>query len=171
MENLFYLLATSFVLRISGYKKFKNYLIGDTGCSVLLSSGTGTFDFSQTSSGDKLYFNEFCDNNVHYGIICIELIDDYDIDEAESLLQNYVSKLKKPFVIMHHTGFESAIDWNTRNSRAFVDYWQDAGQNDWKVKGYTNGKIMAILYVQNINKLDVKMQDQFLDSFHFSPAC
>ena len=50
------------------------------------------------------------------------------------------------------------------------DYWQDGDQQDWKVKGYADGKTMAILYVKNIGRVEVKKQDLFLDGFHFKAA-
>jgi hypothetical protein len=46
-----------------------------------------------------------------------------------------------------------------------VDYWQDEDEMDWKVKGYTDGQIIAVLYVKNINQSTVEQQDLFLDSF------
>jgi hypothetical protein len=49
-----------------------------------------------------------------------------------------------------------------------VDYWQDEEGLDWKVKGYTDGRIIAVLYVKNINDISVEKQDKFLDSFCFS---
>jgi hypothetical protein len=47
-----------------------------------------------------------------------------------------------------------------------TDYWQDSQGVDYKVKGYTNGRVLAILFVRNISQLDVSLQDQYLDSFH-----
>ena len=54
--------------------------------------------------------------------------------------------------------------------RVELFYWQDCSKKDWKVKGYTDGKTLAVLYVKNIGHVDVKKQDLFLDSFHFGQA-
>src|SRR5438067_13392214 len=166
MENLIFLLATSFVLRISTSRKFKNYLIGDTGCSALLFSNSD-LEHVQNESGDRLYFTDYSENEVNYGIICIDLNEFYLQDEAEALLENYINKLRKHFFILHNTGLQPVMDWNSNDSSAFIDYWQVFDQKDWKIKGYTNGRFMAVLYVKNISQAEVKKQEEFLDSFHF----
>src|SRR5215210_1653686 len=138
MENLILLLATTFVLRLSLSKKFKNYVIADTGCSALLFSGRRNFKQTITETGDNLYFNEFSEKDVTYGIICIKMKATYQLDEAMDMLAKYISKLRGPFFILHQTGLQKDEDWNTHCSRTLVDYWQDADKTDWKVKGYTN---------------------------------
>lgn len=168
MENLIFLFATSFVLRLTSARKFRNYFIGDTGCSVSLLPGCRNFEKVSTKNGDNVYFTEFKEDKVKYGVICITLNSEYDEDRGEALLLNYLNKLRKSFFILHHTGMQASIDWNCRNSVAFEDYWQDIDGNDWKIKAYSNGNAMSILYVKNINDLDVKKQDQFLDSFYFN---
>jgi hypothetical protein len=170
MENLILLLATSFVLRLSTSRKFKNYFIADTGCSALLFSGEKRFKQTITDTGDSLYFNEFSERHITYGVICIRLKETYDLDEAMDMLSGYINKLKGPFYILHQTGLQKDVDWNSATTRTLIDYWQDADMTDWKVKGYTNGKYMAVLYVKNINELEVRKQDLFLDSFHFHAA-
>jgi hypothetical protein len=94
----------------------------------------------------------------------------YTLIEAEEMLRSYVDKLRGPLYILHNTGMQEEADWNSENSITIVDYWQDCRKKDWKVKGYTNGKILAVLYVKNIGNADVKKQDFFLDSFHFGAA-
>ena len=170
MENLFILLATTFVLRLSTSRKFKNYLIADTGCSALMFSGNRQFKKTLTVTGDSLYFKEFTEKDITYGVICIRMNSNYELDDAMEMLHGYIDKLKTPFFILHQTGQQKDMDWNTVSSRTLVDYWQDREQVDWKVKGYTNGRYMAVLYVKNITDLEVKKQDLFLDSFHFHAA-
>lgn len=169
MENLLLFLATSLVIRFSTLKGFKLQLIGDTGCSALLPANKKA-DFSVTDSGDQLYFHEFADKNVTYGMICIKMNGHYSLNEAESMLSSYIDQLKSPFYILHNTGLHADADWNSETSRTIVDYWQDAHRKDWKVKGYTDGKALAVMYVKNIGNADVKKQDLFLDSFHFNAS-
>jgi hypothetical protein len=168
MENLFFLLATSFVLRLSTSRKFKSYFIGNTGCSALMF--TNSFKKTLTPSGDHFHFNEFSERDVTYGIICIDLKQQYELQEATEMLASYIHKLRAPFFILHSTGLSHSSDWNHLSSITMVDYWQDCEREDWKVKGYTNGKTIAILYVKNIGHVEVKKQDLFLDGFHFSAA-
>ena len=83
------------------------------------------------------------------------------------MLFAYMHKLKGPFYIFHNVGSEKSADWNQTGTSTLVDYWQDAVGVDCKVKGYTNGRILAVLYVKNISEAEVSRQELFLDSFHF----
>ena len=167
MENLILLIATSFLFRLSSNRKVKNQLIGDTGCSALLATDD-ELEYSLTSSGDKLYFHEFKEKKVTYGLICVQMSHEYNLPEAERMLSTYIDQLKGPLYILHNTGIHQDVDWNSESSRTIVDYWQDFQKKDWKVKGYTNGKVLAVLYVKNIGHAEVRKQDHFLDSFHFN---
>jgi len=166
MENLILFLATTLVIRFTSPKRTKLQVIGNTGCSALLSSDN-KLDSNLTQSGDRLYFQEFKDNGVNYGMICVQMNDQFDLHEAEGMLRTYIEKLKAPLYILHNTGIDDDTDWNSEATRTVVDYWQDCNKKDWKVKGYTDGKTLAVLYVKNISHVDVKKQDLFLDSFHF----
>lgn len=166
MENLLLLLATSFVFRISASKKLVSQLIGNTRCSILFRSGS-VFKKTKTASGDDLFCNEFKEGEVIYGAILVDLRQQFGIEHATDMLCSYMHKLKGPFYVFHNTGNETSADWNQPDSVALVDYWQDAGGVDCKVKGYTNGRMLAVLYVKNIGAAEVTMQESFLDSFHF----
>lgn len=168
MENLIFLLATSFVLRLSTSRKFKSYFIGNTGCSALMF--TNHFKKTITPSGDQFYFNEFSEKRVTYGIICIKLKNQFELNETAEMLTSYINKLRAPYFILHNTGISEAKDWNHLSSIVLEDYWQDGNKQDWKVKGYADGNTMAILYVKNIGLVEVKKQDFFLDGFHFKAA-
>ena len=119
---------------------------------------------------DILYFNEFDEKEVSYGIICIELREEVELEDAENVMRSYINKLRGPFFILHNTGLQKDTDWNSVASRSVSDYWQDGEGCDWKVKGYTNGRFLSLLYVRNISKLEVTRQELFLDSFHFRAA-
>jgi hypothetical protein len=168
MENLLFFLATSFAIRrFSAPRKFKNCFIGDTGCSALLYSGDEGIDSITTRTGDDLYYHECKEKNISYGLICIKLNQTYELEAAEQLLGVYIDKLRQPFHIRHNTGLNKDEDWNQVSSATLTDYWQDSHKTDWKVKGYTDGRHMAVLFVKNIGQADVNKQDLFLDSFHF----
>jgi hypothetical protein len=167
MENLLFLLATSFVLRLSSPRSFKNHLIGDTGCRALLIPADNTISRTKTESGDDLYFHDTTEAGVTYGIICVCLQQQYSLEEASEMLGSYMEKLHQPFFIRHNVGQQNGADWNSYHTKTIVDYWQDGDGCDWKVKGYTNGSILAVLYVRNIAQLEVTKQDLYLDSFHF----
>jgi hypothetical protein len=105
---------------------------------------------------------------VTYGIVCIDMKEQYSLNDATEMLVGYMNKLRGPFFIFHSVGHEKDKDWNNSFSSTLIDHWQDAAGVDCKIKGYTNGKILAVLYVKNISEADVLKQEIFLDSFHFN---
>jgi hypothetical protein len=166
MENLLLILATSFVWRLSSARKLQHCFVGNTGCFLLFIKGS-EFEKTKTESGDDLYFNEFSEKGVVYGAICISMNRHFEPGESLDMLGSYMNKLRGPFFVFHQVGQEISKDWNRSSSITLVDHWQDAGGKDCKVKGYTNGNVIAVLYVKNIGEADVVKQEAFLDSFHF----
>lgn len=164
MENLFMFLATSLVLRISSQKRSR-YLIGSSGASCLLFTVAKKFSIKYTREGDRIYFNEYTDSKVTYGVICIDMKNLYNLGQAENILGQYINKIRKPFKISHNVSIEIKRKPALRSA---TDYWQDEAGKDWKITGYTNGKIVAVLYVKNITATTVKEHDAFLNGFKFS---
>jgi hypothetical protein len=166
MENLIFLLTASLVLYQSK-KKFRKTFIGNTNCSVFFSAGA-EFGFTKSDEGDELYFSEHTEKNSTYGILCAQLNEMLPLQEALEIMSTYLSSLQKPFSALYSTGAMISNEWEQEHCVKLVDYWQDQEQQDWKVKGYTNGHIIAVLYVKNIGDLEVEKQDSFLDSFSFA---
>ncbi len=164
MENLFFFLATSLVLRIAS-PKFKRYLIGQTRCSSLLLTGNKQLFITYTKDGDKIYFNDQEENGVSYGLICVQMKQVYTLNESEKILHYYINRARKPLGIAHSVSMETAY---AADQIIITDYWQDESGVDWKIKGYTNGHVVTVLYVKNIAGARVKEHDAFLNGFRFS---
>jgi hypothetical protein len=163
MENLFVFLATSLVLRATG-PRFKRYLI-QPGCSTFLHSSARTLHVRHTRDGDKVLFNEYEEDNVTYGTICVQMQEEYTLADAEMILMNYMNRVRKPMQIHCNVSMDNNVEGR---QLTITDYWQDDAGTDWKVKGYTNGKIIAVLYVKNIGDTTVQNHDAFLNGFRFS---
>lgn len=166
MEDLIFLLTASLALYKTP-KKSETVLIADSGCSVELTSQKLSFETTETEEGDRLHYAEHWDRNVTYGILCAQLAEEIGLDEAKEVMINYINRLRGPFYAVHHIGAEVCDPKDETAVVSLIDYWQDCDGLDWKVKGYTNGSIIAVLYVKNINELVVEKQDHFLDSFSF----
>ena len=164
MENLIFLLTASLVLYKSA-KKPRKIRIGDTHCSVLFSPDA-EFDYTKSEDGDEMYFAEYTEKEVSYGVLCARIASPLPLDEARDVMDSYLERLHKPFHALYNTGIDLCQPLDTeRNCIKMVDYWQDEDEMDWKVKGYTDGQTIAVLYVKNINQSTVEQQDLFLDSF------
>ena len=167
MEDLIFLLTASLVIYKSS-KTSRRTIIGDTNCSVFFPADA-EFDFTQTEEGDQLYFAEHTNKKVSYGVLCARLSEKLPLEEAQDVMTTYLNRLHKPFNALYNTGLDLCQNWKQDDDCVkMIDYWQDEDNLDWKVKGYTDGQNIAVLYVKNINEIAVDKQDEFLDSFCFS---
>lgn len=163
MENLFAFLATSFVLRVAA-PRFRRFVVCP-GCSALLNSGNKTLHVRYTKEGDKIHFNEYTIDGVVYGLVCVQMREVQTLYAAEKILVQFTGEAKKAFRIVCDAGAEIE---SGKRCLTYTDYWQDKAGADWKVKGYTNGKHVAFLYVRNIADTAVKNHDAYLNGFRFS---
>lgn len=166
MENLLLLFATSLAWRISA-PKFKRYIIGKTGCTSLLHSAETTLHIQNTQHGERVYFYEHNVNGVVYGLITVTMTECFTLHEAETVLGHYLNRIRKPFGIEFNVKMERDRDDDTIT---LTDYWQDEEGTDWKVKGHTNGAVIAVLYVKNIGQASAKEHDAYLNGFRFEVA-
>jgi hypothetical protein len=124
--------------------------------------------FNKTKTGDLLQVSECKENDVTFGVITIKLKERYiNLAEAETVLIHFMQQLQPLFAIMHTTGV-SATTKKACHTSALVDYWQDVERQDWKVKGWTNGRSMAVLYIKNIGNVPIAKEERFLNGTSFA---
>ena len=164
MENLFHYLASSFT-RLTATPKFSRYLIGRSGCSSLLLNGQPTLHYKLTTESERVYFYEHNVNGVTYGLITVNMKNSHALPQAENILVQYLNRIRKPFGIVCNLAMDIT---QTIDAVELSDYWQDECGADWKIKGLCNGKVLAVLYVKNINRCRVAEHDTYLDGFRFS---
>ena len=54
---------------------------------------------------------------------------------------------------------------DNENTRGVIDYWEDNDKNNWKVKGWTDGKFICVLYAYSSKELPEQKVNVFLDGF------
>lgn len=172
MENLLLILATTLILsrKQPNPYGFKKYTIGNSGCTLYLPHDPGPFQPSFTRNGDLMYYGETEDNGITYGCVTLVLREPLDnLAEAEKNLATFMQTLQKSYSVDHNAGlsFGFTQKYNSQ-ARGIVDYWQDAAEVDWKIKGWTNGRIISVMYVSNITDLPVNKVEMFLNSFRFA---
>lgn len=147
----------------------KKYPIAGSGCSVYMYCNPMKFteDYSEDSS--KVYSAQCFKEYLTYGVICVKLLTPASaINEAEAILIAYLDYLKINFVIKSAAGYGKGNRLNNReDTRGIVDYWKDDENNNWKVKGWTDGKFIGVLYAYSKKELPEKKIDAFLNSFRF----
>lgn len=161
------IITAGLTVNAQGMKKLP---VGKSGCSVYTFC-TLSFkepDFSQDSS--LVYTSEcFNKDSVNYGVICVKLKASVDNpDDAEGLLISYLDYLKTSFEITKSVGYGKGHRLKDNEAtRGVIDYWEDKDGNNWKVKGWTDGKFIAVLYGYSVKELPEVKLNLFLDGFRF----
>jgi hypothetical protein len=168
MKKYSLLLAFSFCFLFSRAQSFKKVAISNSGCSLY------TFcelkidvDYSEDSS--QVYVGECAKDGVDYGVICVKLIHPMDdLDAAEESMISYLDYLKTSFKILKAAGYGRGHRLGKEeNTRGVIDYWEDADKNNWKIKGWADGKYIGILYAYSPKELNETKVNFFLDGFRF----
>lgn len=157
-----------FCIIITNAQMFKKTPIDNSGCSLY---SFCDFKFSTQKSEDLsiIYMADCEKDKMNYGVICVKLaapID--DLEAAETVLISYLDYLKTSFNIAKSVGYGKGHRLlNDEKTRGVIDYWEDKSKNSWKIKGWTNGKFIGILYgYSNIELAESKL-NVYLDGFRF----
>lgn len=166
-----HILAVIFLLitGISFSQTLKKYPVGQSGCSYY-NYCEASFKTSVSQDSSTIYNGECVAGEVAYGVICVKLLNPIPENQlAEEMLIAYLDYLKQSFGINKATGYGKGHRLaNDENTRGVLDYWQDQENNNWKVKGWTNGKLIAVLYAYSPKQLPEPKINVFLDGFRFS---
>jgi hypothetical protein len=146
----------------------KKIPVENTGCTIY-SYCTFQFENEYSEDSSKLTVSECASGDLNFGIICVQLKQiQSDPDKAESSLIEYLNYLKKTFNILKSAGYGKGHRLaNNETTRGVLDYWEDGDKNNWKVKGWTNGKFITVLYVYAKTDLPETKINVFLDGFRF----
>ena len=150
-------------------QSLKKYPIGDSGCSAYFFCTPSKFEMAFSDDSSKVYTGD-CKSadSLTYGIICVKLKDKIeDIRQAEDLTITYLDYLKKNFDISSAVGYGKGHRLEGKeNTRGIIDYWKDKTGDEWKIKAWTNGKFISVLYVSASGSLnETSKVNVFLDGF------
>jgi hypothetical protein len=163
-----------FVALLAGFhnghaQSLKKYSINETGCSLYLYCDPGKFDSDYSEDSSRVYTAECIKEEITYGIICIKLLVPItDLNSAEDVMISYLEYLKASSNIVSAAGYGKGHTLNdNENTRGVIDYWKDKDKNNWKIKAWTNGDFIAVLYASGKKELPETKVDVFLNSFRF----
>ena len=156
------------LINCSNAQSLKKYAIGNSGCSVYTFCNP-VFEETYSEDSSKIFTGECEKDTVYYGVICVKLqTATSNLDVAEELVVSYLDFLKKNFEIASAAGYGKGNRLNSNeNTRGVIDYWQDKKKNNWKVKGWTDGKFIGIVYVYTQLEVPESKANVFLNSFRF----
>lgn len=169
MRSVLLLSFCTFFIINAQSQSLKKYDIAQSGCSVYMYCAPGRFTESFSEDSSKVYNAECKINDLTCGIVCVKLLTPSEnLGEAEDMVISYLDYLKVNFDIKSSAGYGRGNHLNNReDTRGVTDYWKDGNNNNWKVKAWTNGKIIGVLYAYSQKELPETKIDVFLNSFRF----
>ena len=150
-------------------QSLKKYDITGSGCSVYSFCDPGKFEMTLSQDSAKVYTSECENEGTHYGVICIKMVSSIaPLSDAEEVLISYLDYLKTAFKITSAAGYGKGHRLrDNENTRGVIDYWQDDEKNNWKIKGWTNGDFIAVVYAYSLKELPDSKVNTFLDGLVF----
>lgn len=150
-------------------KQATRVAISGTGCTVEVFCFPGRFDAYDLEDGSTVYADDCEKDGVTWGIYCVKLLKPVnDLDAAEDTVISYLDFLKLDYGIVSSKGYDKGHKLNKdETTRGIFDKWEDVDKGKWKVKAWTNGKFIGVLYVHSNKELPDKKAELFLESFRF----
>jgi hypothetical protein len=143
--------------------------ISNTGCTVQVYCFPGRFDAYDLEDGSTVFADDCEKEEVTYGIYCVKLKTPLaNLDAAEDTAISYLDFLKLDYGIVSAKGYDKGHRLNkNENTRGVFDTWEDADKHKWKIKAWTNGKFICVLYMHSGKELPDKKTTVFLEGLRF----
>ncbi len=150
-------------------QSLKKYPVSNSGCSAYFFCDPGTFQLEKSPDSSDVYTGECSKDSVSFGIICVKVKDKItDLQTSEDVLIQYLDYLKGSLKITSAAGYGKGHKLKNRDDiRGVIDYWVDGDAVNWKVKGWTNGKYIAVMYVYTKGNVPETKANIFLDGLMF----
>lgn len=169
MQNLLQQLSASLARIAPAQPVLKTLPIADSGCWLQCLTTRKFLPVSKSLHSNSFFSGEWEEGEITYGVVVVHYTGcGVAGAEAYLLLDSFLQKIQKAFNIVCGTGAlcENEAVLN-KGAISLTDYWQDAERLDWKIKGWTNGSSLALVYIKNISAADSRLHDHFLNSFRF----
>jgi len=143
--------------------------ISNTGCTVQVFCFPGRFDAYELEDGSTVFADDCEKEGVTYGIYCVKLKKPItDLAAAEDTIITYLDFLKLDYGIVKAKGYDKGHRLNKNAATAGIkDSWEDADNNKWKLKAWTNGNFICVLFVFSSKELPDKKTEIFLEGLRF----
>ena len=162
-------LVLTYTVNASG-QSMKKYPISGSGCFAYMFCEPGEFEKTYSEDSSVVFTGECNEDSLTSGIICVKLRETVAAgDDAENLLISYLDYLKTIFEISSSAGYGKGHTLDGKlEARGVIDYWKNKEGSEWKVKGWTDGKFISVLYVMAKGELnETTKMDVFLNGFRF----
>lgn len=143
--------------------------ISNTGCTAEVFCAPGRFDVYDVEDGSTVYADDCEKDGVTYGIYCVKLKTPVtNLDAAEDTVITYLDFLQLDYGIVKTKGYDKGHRLRKNElTRGIYDTWEDADKNKWKIKAWTNGTYICVLYMHSAKELPDKKSEIFLEGLRF----
>jgi hypothetical protein len=161
---LFTTLATAEVPRL------RKIAIADTGATAYF-PGEPEFKKNLSEDGSEVFTTELEAAGQHYGLILVRLKASLqgDSESREPMLWSYMEFLQQSVFELTDTvppGYGHRLD-SAPQARGILSMGEDAAGEQYWIKGWTDGRLMAVLYLHAPQEPNINLVNLYLDSFRF----
>lgn len=167
MRIIIFILFFSLIGTTSHAQSLKKYTISNSGCTVYMFCDPGKFSVSKSEDGSDVYTGKCTREKLTIGVICVKLKDKItNLDDAQSLVIAYLDYLKQQFEVKAAVGYGKGNQLNNNEKTiGVVDFWEDKDGNKIKIRGWTDGAYIGVLYGVSQEELPDTKLNVFLESF------
>lgn len=165
---LFLLLLAS---GVSDAQNIKFYPVAETGCKVGFFSIPEPFKTMKANDSSEVYACEAEYKDLVYGAMVVNLkekIINGDQQAKQDAMILYLEFLKKYFHVKDADGYATGYKKDTNfEAVGIMDFWKTATKIQIKVKAWTDGNYMGVMYVGGENYPGNDADNQFFNGFKF----
>jgi hypothetical protein len=146
--------------------------IGQSGCSAYFPKGMPEFELSKSEDGSDVYTSEAEVEGFYFACITVKFLEPFSDaapQELENLLISYLDFLQSQFSVTEAAGAGKGNTLESSpNARGVIDYWQDAEDTHYVVKGWVNPRALGIMLIYGLTDYPhYNLQQMYLDGFRF----
>jgi hypothetical protein len=163
------LVLSALYLSTAHAQETRTVAIANTGCTVEVFCIPGRFDAYELDEGNTVFADDCEKEGITWGIYCVQRARPIaDIKMAEDSAIVLLDFLKADFSIVKSKGYEKGLKLRKEDAiRGVSDSWEDSQKNKWKVRAWTNGRFICVLYVHSGKELPDKKVKTFLEGIRF----
>lgn len=150
--------------------RLRKVAIADTGASAYF-PGEPVFTKSLSEDESEVFTTELEASGQRYGLILVRLKASLqgDGEAREQLLWSYMEFLQQSVFELTGTvppGYGHRLD-SAPQARGILSMGEDASSEQYWIKGWTDGRLMAVLYLHAPQEPNINVVNLYLDSFRF----
>ena len=163
------LIFVSFIYSLASAQTPATVPIGNTGCTIQVYCFPGRFDSYELEDGSTAYADDCEIDKIVYGIYCVRLKNPIaNLDAAQDTVITYLDFLKLDYGIVKSKEYDRDDNLNKNHTvKGIHDTWEDVDKNKWKIKAWTDGNFIVVLYMHSDKEMPDKKTETFLNGLRF----